>query len=762
MESSIHHQVSPYFPLHPVENVQPLLPTIVMITSYPPRECGIATYANDLYNALQKKFNQSFDLEICALEQDAGIHHYPKEVKYILNTNQEAYYTELANKLNNNETVQLILLQHEFGFYHNNETAFIQFLLALKKPYIIALHTVLGNPSLVKKHYMQQMLKTAEKAIVMTNHAASILMNDYDIASSKIAIISHGTHLVKHADKLSLKKKYGLTDRVILSTFGLLNSGKSIETTLDALVDIIKQEPKVLFLIIGITHPGVIKHEGEIYRDSLKKKITALHLEKHVLFINQFLELPELLNYLQLTDIYLFTSNNPNQAVSGTFSYAISSGCPIIATGIPHAVEVLSDNTGTIVDFNNSQQLSKAVLDLLFNDKKRGEYTLNGIHKLASSAWENSALKHVNLFKKHIPTPFKLSFSIPPINLSHLKHMTTSFGMIQFAKLNKPDYASGYTLDDNARALLAMTMCFENTRQFEHLYAIEIYVNFIEFCQSASGDFLNYVNQDKAFTIENYQCNLADSNGRAIWALGYLIGLESIFPTQLIIKAKKVFQKALATIPSVHSTRSMAFMIKGLYFSNQHTADEKITDLINILASRIYQMYLHESSPKWDWFESYLTYANSLLPEAMLYAYKATKGQKYKQVALKSFHFLLSQTFTPSGIHVISNKNWHTQNKITNCNLIGGEQPIDVAYTILTLESFYQTFKTPDYKTKIKIAFDWFQGRNHLNEIIYNPCTGGCYDGLEDSYVNLNQGAESTLSYLISRFIIARHYFPNT
>jgi glycosyltransferase involved in cell wall biosynthesis len=738
------------------------LPIIVMVTSYPPRECGIATYANDLYNSLNNKFHQSFSLHICALEQENSNYTYANEVKYQLDTSKSENYSLLATELNENEKIQLIIFQHEFGFYYGNENVFQNFLKLLSKPIIIALHTVLGKPSCAQKEYMQLMLNTSYKTIVMTKNAATILKEEYEISASSIQIISHGTHLVRHTDKVQLKKKYGLLGRKVLSTFGLLNSGKSIETTLDALISIIKIEPTVLFLIIGITHPGVVKKEGEAYRESLQLKIKDLKLGEHVVFINQFLELPELLDYLQLTDIYLFTSNNPNQAVSGTFSYAISSGCPIIATAIPHALEVLANNTGIIVDFNNSQQLSTAILSLLSNEAKRNEFSLNGIHRLASTAWENSALKHAQIFRETIKSELNLNFSIPPINLHHLKKLTTKFGIIQFAILNKPDIESGYTLDDNARALLTIAMHFENTRQFEHIYLLEIYLDFISFCQQENGSFLNYVNQFQQFTIENEQCNLDDSNGRAIWSLGYIISLEKILPQTITVQAKAILSKSMSHLSSIHSTRAMAFIIKGLSYSIKNEFNQQAYNTIDTLANRVYQMYLHESSPKWAWFESYLTYANSLLPEAMLYAWKATRNEKFKKTAKDSFQFLLSQIFTSTGIHVISNRNWHNKESSGACNLVGGEQPIDVAYTILSLNSYYKEFHTEFYKEKIKIAFDWFQGRNHLNEIVYNPCTGGCYDGLEDCYVNLNQGAESTLSYLMARLSIDQYDFSKS
>ena len=322
--------------------------------------------------------------------------------------------------------------------------------------------------------------------------------------------------------KRFLKEKYGFKGRKVLTTFGLISSGKGIETTLDALPAVVKTNPETLFLAIGKTHPGVIKSEGEKYRNMLEEKVRSLNLENHVKFINQYLELPELLEYLRLTDIYLFTSKDPNQAVSGTFSYAMSCGCPIISTPIPQAREMLDEHTGIIIDFGHSQQLAAGVIRLLNNDSLRKEMSLNTVHKIAPAAWENSAIGHALLFEKTLGHKFSLQYSPPDINLTHIKQLTSNFGMIQFSKINQPDIGSGYTLDDNARALIAICMHFEFTRNEKELKLMNIYLNFIKYCQQPDGAFLNYVDKDEQFTIQNRKANLQDASGRAIWALGYL------------------------------------------------------------------------------------------------------------------------------------------------------------------------------------------------------------------------------------------------
>ncbi|MDZ4669162.1 MAG: glycosyltransferase [bacterium] len=735
-------------------SAEPKLPVVLVLSSYPPRECGIATYSHDLIQALNSKFDRSFEIQVCALEAKNERHIYSDEVQFVMDTSYKGAYLPLAECINKNDDIEMVLVQHEFGFFHFQERAFIQFLTALNKPIIMAFHTVLPNPDEAFKRMVNQMVSACKSIVVMTKNSSEILVSDYGVSQSKIAIIPHGTHLVEPINKLELKTKFNVIGRKIVSTFGLLNSGKGIETTLEAMVNIVKVHPNALFLIIGKTHPNVLKTEGEKYRLLLSGMVAELNLQNHVLFVNQYLPLAELLNYLQLTDIYLFTSKDRNQAVSGTFSYAISCGCPIISTPIPHAREVLGQDAGIIVDFENASQLSRAVNMLLINEGLREDMRMNGLHKIVSTAWENSALSHALLFAGLSKRGITLNYKLPEINLNHFHRLTTHVGMIQFSKIGTPDLSSGYTLDDNARALIAICMHFETTKDAKDLNLIRKYIGFIKFCLQPGGSFLNYVNSDLQFTSQNYETNLEDSNGRAIWALGYIISQRNILPPNLSIDAIAIMEEAIKNIQLNHSPRAMAFTIKGLSYYYDGTKSPEIIANIKLLADRLLQMYKHESEVNWEWYENYLTYANSILPEAMLCAYKVCKDPLYLDIAKESFDFLLSILFKGNSIKVVSNRGWHIKGKATNQF---GEQGIDVAYTILALHNFYQVFKDETYLTKMKIAFDWFLGNNHLHQIIYNPRTGGCYDGLEEHHINLNQGAESTVSYLLSRLTIAKY-----
>jgi glycosyltransferase involved in cell wall biosynthesis len=747
------------FQLGVVSTLNKHLRGLLVITSYPPRECGIATYSRDLISSMQNKFKESFDIKICAVVCDSENIDYSDvpEVKCTLNTDCAPTFQLLSENINADDSINIVVIQHEFGFFHENLDAFIQLLRTVEKPIIIVFHTVLPAPNEDLLKQIKLMASLTAGVVVMTQSSAKILINEYGLDCDLISIIPHGTHLVKHLDKSILKDMYHLNGRKIISTFGLLSSGKNIETTIAALPDVIKKHPDVLFLIIGKTHPVVFKLDGEKYREKLEKLVLDLKLQNNVLFINRFLPITDLLNYLQLTDVYVFSSKDPNQAVSGTFSYAISCGCPIVSTPIPHAREVLGKDAGIIIDFESPVQLSNAVNELLNDEQLRNNMSLNSLHKMAETCWENSANKHALLIKNTDPGNVSLKYSIPATNLAHIEKMTTAFGMLQFSKISQPDIKSGYTLDDNARALIAFSLDYSQTKNKEDLKFMQIYLNFIIYCQQPKGDFKNYVDADQKYTEQNNETNLQDSNGRAIWALGYLISLEKIIPEDLFIAAKFALGNAMYSILELHSTRAMAFSIKGLCYASSVRESLLELFLIRKLANRLVQMYRHESSFEWEWFESYLTYANSVIPEALLYAWAATKKIDYLGIALSSFDFLLKNTFRKDNIKVISNREWLQKGKDPTLELNGGEQPIDVAYTIIALAIFYDVFKKESYLIKMQNAFQWFLGANHLNHIMYNPCTGGCYDGLEEKYVNLNQGAESTLSYTMAKLTIDKY-----
>jgi hypothetical protein len=605
------------------------------------------------------------------------------------------------------------------------------------------------------KKNVAAMAAAVDKIVVMTKNSRRLLQEHYNIPASKILVIPHGTHLVPQASKEILKDKYGLKGRTVLSTFGLIGRNKSIETSIKALPGIVKKYPEVVFLVLGRTHPCVVKEEGESYREELQQLVKQYQLENNVKFINHYLSLGEMLEYLQATDIYLFTSKDPVQAVSGTFSYALSTGCAIVSTPIPHAKELLESGCGLLFNFEDPVSLSKQVLYYLENPdfrKKAGEMALETI---APTSWENVANRYHALLRDLNKEKWETVYEFPDINLDHLKKMTTDTGLIQFARYDQPDLLSGYTLDDNARALIVTSTHYATYGDKDSLTLISRYLRFIKSCQLEDGTFLNYRDADGSFTAQNKTENLDDANGRAMWALGYIVGLGEKLPLAYTKYANTLFRKALPKLQLLQSPRAISFLLKGLFYYAKGKTYRKYTTLSRRLGRTLLKLYRSNADGSWCWFEPYLTYANSILPEAMLIAYQQTGRSVFKQVAKECFDFLLSKTFINGQIKVISNKGWMNKGEISLASF--GEQPIDVAYTILALDRFYSVFKKEEYVQKIKIAYNWFLGNNHLGRIVYNPVTGGCYDGLEKDTVNLNQGAESTVCQLLAR-ITAESY----
>jgi glycosyltransferase involved in cell wall biosynthesis len=728
---------------------------VLVLSTYPPIECGIATYSKDLADVLTNQFDDAFAVRICAIEKktsDNSIYH--PLVKFVLNSEHRREYTRLSEQVNADDRIKLVLIQHEFGLFGGSYGKYLLlFLRRLKKPFVITFHTVLPNPDIRREKLVKKIAGMADKVLVMTHHSECILVTDYAIKKDKIKHIPHGTHAYPAVDVSELKRKYALEGRRIITTFGLISSNKNIELVLDALPDVVRKHPDIIYLIIGKTHPEILKNEGEIYRNALMKRVVDHKLEDNVLFINRFVELKELLELLQLTDIYVFSSKDRNQTVSGTFAYAFSCGCSVIATSIPHAKEMLSEQTGILIDFDNPNQLTEAINCLLGDDDLRLQLQMNALQLSKSGEWKNSAVKHAQLFQPYLKNG-ELQYNLPPVTLKHLVNMSHHHGIVQFSRLDWPDISSGFTLDDNARALITVCMDFEIHRNEQNYLLMDKYLRFVGLCQQENGQFVNYLDELGNHHPKNHSENLEDSNGRAIWALGTVLSYGKSIPYNLVQKAEMLLGFALPNLTEIQSPRAIAFTIKGLYLYNLTRHDAHIKAQINSLADSLVHLYFQSKTHEWKWFEDYLTYSNSLLPEALLYAHLSSRNEQYKSIAKVTFDFLLAHIFVNGQIKVISNQGWLKKGERSFAR--GGEQPIDVSYTIQALLLFYEVFNDETYLEKVNSAFSWFLGNNHLGEMIYNPVTGGCFDGLERNNVNLNQGAESTICYLMARLCVER------
>jgi len=729
---------------------------MLMVSSYPPRGCGIATFSNDIVTTIERVFGDTLPIEVCALQNDDNPIQYNNEVTYILAAKSLDVYRKTAEKINKRHDIGMVCVQHEFGLYGGEYGEYlVAFLLALNKPIATVFHTVLPNPDEKRKKIVQSIVDLSDRIVVLTNRSRDILIKQYDCTQIKIKVIAHGTHVVLWEQKEKLKYQFDFNGKTVLSNFGLVSKNKKIEHSLYALSEIIDKHPNIIYLVIGGTHPEVLKQEGEEYRNSLIKIVEMLNLENHVVFINEYLDLKRLLEYLTMTDIYLFTSGDPNQAVSGTLVYAMSCGCAVISNPIPHAQEVLQGDTGILLkEFGNPAAFKKAILKLIENKEERITMGKNAYSVTHATTWENIVIQYGLLFGELTHKAEDLRFNLPPIKLDHIKKLTTDFGMLQFSKFSEPDPASGYTLDDNARALIDMVMYYELNHDENALKLAYTYLSFIEGIQRANGWFDNYMDFEKQLTKQNLEVNLQDANGRALWSLGYTIAHKQALPLDLVLRAEKCWEKAFERISEITSPRAISYAIKGLYHYQLTYSNELVNQHVSRFADILLHHYSINSKDNWSWYEDYMTYANNVIPEAMMYSYLITEKMIYKEIAIITFDFLLSHYFMKGKLRVISNRKWF---KKDNEIEFFGEQPIEVATTIIALDLFYEVTGNLKYKNQLEIAFSWFLGNNHLRQIMYNTVNGASYDGLEDKQVNINQGAESTLCFFKAQIIMNKH-----
>ncbi|PVX45295.1 glycosyltransferase involved in cell wall biosynthesis [Flavobacterium sp. 103] len=729
---------------------------ILLMSSYPPRQCGLATFSSDVVNSVKLIFGDSLPIEVCALQKEENQFEYGLDVHYALTVSSIDEYRILAEKINNRDDIGMVCIEHEFGLFEGDYGNYLlSFLLAINKPIATVFHTVLPGPNDKLKKIVKAIIDLSNKIVVLTKSSQEILIKDYDCQESKLRIIPHGTHMVLWDQKEKLKNEFNYSGKTVLSTFGLISDNKNIETVLYALPDIIAKHPEVIYLVIGKTHPEVLKKEGEKYRNMLMDTAKKLKIENNVFFINEFLELKQLLNYLILSDIYLFASKDPNQAVSGTFAYAMSCGCAIISTPIAHAVESLNSSIGILLhEFDKPEEFKSAILELVENKEKRLRMGRNGYAFTHETTWENIALKYAFLFAEVTESKEKLRFTFPPIKLDHIKELTTDYGILQFSNFSQPDLSAGYTLDDNARALINIVMYYDMSADPIALDLAEIYLNFIVEIQREDGRFDNYKDINRQLTKQNELVNLEDCNGRALWSLGFLLAHQKKLPIDLVQQAQKAWDKATVHIDAVTSPRAIAYTLKGLYYYYQANQEKGIKKNIAQLADKLLNHYHINSDEEWCWYEDYMTYANNVLPEAMLFSFLATGDLKYKNIALITFDFLLSHYFMKGELSVISNRGWFVKGVKKNTY---GEQPIEVATTIITLHLFYEVTGNVKYRDQLNLAFSWFLGNNHLNQIIYNRVNGASYDGLEEKNVNINQGAESTLCFFKAQLIMNKY-----
>ena len=720
---------------------------IACLSTYPPRKCGIATFSRDLTEGYNNLYLPQAEMRVVAMRAPGERLRYPKNVLCVIDQENPQSYIATARKLNKNPAVKLVSVQHEFGIFGGLWGEYLElFLKELKKPAVITLHTVLPNPEPIVLKRMAALEAFASGFIVMTNSSRQILLADYLIPEAKITVIPHGIHPLRYGSPTEAKSKLSLPRVPTISTFGLLSKNKGIEYVISSLPRVIKKFPTLRYLIIGKTHPMVKKTEGDVYMEQLKKLAHSLKLDSHVYFINRYFKTSKLLKYLQATDIYISGSLDAKQTVSGTLSYALGSGRPVISTEFPQAREDITPAVGALVPFRDSKAFSAALIHLLGNKRLILDMGKNAYFKTRHMIWPNVAIAYARYLSRFSPNLAKQYKNLPPIKLDHIQALTDNFGIFQFARLHVPDPRSGYTLDDNARALLAMEGYYKKFRQRKVLPLINRYLKFISAAAVGNGSFHNYFTAKRVVDATTEMRNSPeDANARCLYALMGTSGSPSL-PKDLRAKARKLYQPAFSR--EFLSPRSAAFYVKGLYsLRKQPKARAAIIKHCDFLLYR----YEQSRTKNWHWFERKLTYSNALLPEALLLGFLATGKKQYFTIGKKTLDFLISQTFVDGMYMAIGQDGWFEH---------GGkraqfdQQPEDPAAMVSALKTMSCVSGQKKYGLLMHTAFYWFLGDNILGQFVYDTVTGGCYDGISHQTTNLNQGAESSLSYLLARLTL--------
>ena len=736
---------------------------IAYISTYLPRKCGIATFNNNVERAINGNFldetssENSFGIAINDSE-DRQTYEYDDHIKFVIRQNHQKDYIQAATFVNTSE-VNVVIMEHEFGIYGGESGIYILPLLhRLEKPLFSILHTVLKEPSYTQKLIIQEIAERSAKLIVMSRRGIEFLTTIYGIAAEKIQYIEHGAPDLEAPKVNPLKDISPFRHHRVLLTFGLLSRNKGLETVIKALPKIIDQHPDVMYVVLGNTHPGILRTSGEEYRDYLKRLAVHLKVDKHLTFISKFVSEAELINYLTAAHIYITPYLNEAQITSGTLSYAVGAGAAVVSTPYWHALELLNDERGCLFNFKDVDGLAEIVNELLHHPDRIDVLKQHAYQYGLHLRWPKIGASYIQTIQEVINQESFPSIElrqivdpdrIPEFNLTHVSRLTDDTGIVQHAKYGIPNLKEGYCLDDNARALIMALMAYQRNKSKEALELLPIYLSFIHYMQRDDGNFRNFLSFRREYLDE---VGSEDSFGRTMWSLGYLIDCAPNSSYREF--AGELFLRSVPHFKKLRHLRGMANTIIGIsYYLKAHPEDFRLLHELMNLTTPLRKAYERQKGENWHWFEEKLTYDNAILPLALLHAYEITGDEKVKEVAMEALTFLDQLTLNNGFLSPIGNNEWYQR---------GGEVPvfdqqaIETMAMVLMYFKAYQSTHQPVYIEKMFVSYQWFLGENVLRMPLYDHETKGCCDGLQGKGLNRNQGAESTLAYLISHLAVLK------
>ncbi len=734
---------------------------VAFISSFPPRKCGIATFTADLLSSTAAAARGDFEPVVVAMRSDSTL-KYNEPVKFEIRQNVKNDYICAADYINFSQ-VDLICVQHEFGLFGGEGGSYLNLLLnRLNAPIITTLHTVLNEPSPAYYTSMVELCNRCRKVITMNNRGVDMLQEIYGVPEKKIQLIAHGIPDLTFVDSNYYKYKFGMEGRRTILTFGLLSRNKGIEVMLKAMPAIVEAEPSVLYVILGMTHPTVLKNDGESYRFSLQRMVQERGLQRNVIFYNRFVNDEELHSFLCATDIYVTPYLNAEQLTSGTLSFAVGTGKAVVSTPYWAAMELLSDGRGKLVGFGDAAQTAEAIIEILRDDSLFYSLRRKAYDYGRSRTWPKIGQAYWKLFKaKDLPVRIAAtaaasadeptsSIELPEPSLAHLQRLTDDTGLYQHAKFTIPNRRYGYCTDDNARAVIAMTRYYSQYREPEALRLFDTYLSFVLHSQDDNGLVRNLMNFEKSWQPNE---PIHDALGRTLWALGTVMAKPPL--PEYVLITKECFDRSVEHIGKMYP-RGMAYSIIGMSdYLKQFPGASDIKRHLALAADKLVALYEQNSQADWQWFEDALTYDNAILPYALFTAGLTFADERYLEVAEKTCQFLLDNTLNGEQFSFIGCKGWFPRGG-TRANF--DQQPIEVTSTVMMLRAAYEITRKSEFLKLQRKAFGWFLGENDLHIPVYDFKTKGCNDGLMAGGLNTNQGAESTLSFLTSLLTIIESY----
>ncbi len=730
---------------------------IAYISTQLPRECGIATFNSNLIKAINANSPDATSENTIVVAMNEGDdkkqYNYGPEVKFVIRQEKQKDYKAAAEFINKSDA-EVAILQHEFGIYGGDSGTYVLTLLhELKLPSLVIFHTVLREPTYIQKLITREIARYTSGIVVMSKKAVKFLTEIYGIEMSKIHLIEHGVPDINIEDIKPVKEAELFRDKKVMCTFGLISRNKGLETVIKALPKIVSQHPDVHYVIIGATHPGVLKHSGEEYRNSLKSLAAELGVAEHVHFINNFLSEEDLIDYLSSCHIYVTPYLNEAQITSGTLSYAIGAGAAVLSTPYWHAQELLDHNRGRLFNFKDFNTLADTVIELSANPSKLQKLRSNAYQYGLNLRWPKIGKTYLNVLAKFLALSAKKenlkAESYPEFSLAHMRRLTDDTGLIQHAKFGIPNLTEGYCLDDNSRALILMLMHYQKFRNDETEKLFPIYLSYIHYMQREDGYFRNFLSFNRNYLDER---GSEDSFGRTIWSLGYLINAA---PNNSYREfGEDLFRKATPHFSELKYIRGIANTIIGLaYYLKTHPSDERIMGELQNLTSRLMNAYKHDKAQSWAWFEEELTYDNAIMPLALLHSTEITGDESVKTIAFEAIAFLEKATMSENVFCPVGNDGWYAKGMKKS---VYDQQAIETMAMVLLYNQAYNLTKKPEILQKLKSTYEWFLGNNTLRVPLYDFETKGCCDGLQAGKLNRNQGAESTLAYLISHMAVIK------